>query len=70
MGRLAIYISLHITHDGTFRYDLEISPYSDTNKFIANGETVQTLSCILIHGRPSSTSKVFVALLSLRPPSS
>lgn len=39
-------------------------------KSTANGESVHALSCMLIHGRPSSTSEVFVALLSLHSPSS
>lgn len=65
--------SLHIhyaSHDGTSRCDLQVSPLGAMSKFMASGETVQTLSCILIYGRLSWTSKVFVALLSLHFPSS
>lgn len=64
-------LHIHCTsHDGTSRCDLQTSPCSAMSKFVANGESVLTLSCILTYGRPSWTSKVFVALLSLRFPSS
>lgn len=41
-----------------------------TSRSTANGDSVHALSCMLIHGRPSSTREVFVALLSLHFPSS
>lgn len=62
-SRCILHMALEL--DTTLRFHI-----AAMSRSMANGESVHALSCMLIHGRPSSTSEVFVALLSLHFPSS